>query len=101
MITEENRRELIDWISSLENQFMLQHLMELKNSTESDRIYMVSDQERIAIKEGIESFKKEGGVSHDEVLQLTKKKYPNLFKNKLKSFGQKRRSVTITPLLTI
>lgn len=82
MITEENRRELIDWISSLENQFMLERLMELKNSSESDKIYIVSDQERIAIKEGIVSIKKEGGVSHEEVMEMTKKKYPKLFKNK-------------------
>jgi hypothetical protein len=81
MITEANKKELIDWISSLENQSMLEHLIELKNSDKTEKIYMVSDLERIAIQEGIDSLEKEGGISDEEVTKITRKKYPHLFKH--------------------
>jgi hypothetical protein len=81
MITEANKRELIDWITSLENQSMLEHLMELKNSDETEKIYIVSDLERRAIQEGIDSLEKEGGIADEEVKKITKAKYPNLFKH--------------------
>jgi hypothetical protein len=81
MITAGEKQDLIDWITNLENQSLLQHLMELKNSIDSDKIYIVSDQERIAIKEGIDSLENEGGVSHEDVMKMTREKYPNLFKD--------------------
>ena len=81
MITEANKKELIDWISSLKNQSMLEHLIELKNSDKTEKIYMVSDLERIAIQEGIDSLEKEGGISDEEVTKITRKKYPHLFKH--------------------
>lgn len=81
MITEAAKRELIDWISTLENQSMLEHLMELKKSSETEKIYQVSDLEREAIQEGIKSLEEEGGISNEDVMKMTKKKYPNLFKH--------------------
>jgi hypothetical protein len=81
MITAGEKKDLIDWIINLENQSLLNYLMELKNSSDSDKIYIVSDQERIAIKEGIESIENEGGVSHEDVMKMTREKYPNLFKD--------------------
>jgi hypothetical protein len=81
MITAGEKQDLIDWIKNLENQSLLNYLMELKNSSDSDKIYIVSDQERIAIKEGIESLENEGGVSHKDVMKMTREKYPNLFKD--------------------
>jgi hypothetical protein len=81
MITAGEKQDLIDWITNLENQSLLNYLMELKNSSDSDKIYIVSDQERIAIKEGIESLENEGGVSHEDVMKMTREKYPNLFKD--------------------
>ncbi|MFN3999452.1 hypothetical protein [Algoriphagus sp.] len=81
MITAGEKQDLIDWITNLENQSVLNYLMELKNSNDSDKIYIVSDQERIAIKEGIESLENEGGVSHEDVMKMTREKYPNLFKD--------------------
>lgn len=81
MITEAEKRKLIDWISTLENQSMLEHLMELKKSSETEKIYQVSDLEREAIQEGIKSLEEEGGISNEDVMKMTKKKYPNLFKH--------------------
>lgn len=81
MITAEEKQDLIEWVKNLENQSLLNYLMELKNSSNSDKIYIVSDQERIAIKEGIESLENEGGVSHEDVMKMTREKYPNLFKD--------------------
>lgn len=81
MITEENKKELIDWINNLENLSMLEHLMELKNTCETEEIYRVSDLEREAIQDGIKSLEEEGGISHEDVMKMTKKKYPNIFKH--------------------
>lgn len=60
---------------------MLEHLMELKKSSETEKIYQVSDLEREAIQEGIKSLEEEGGISNEDVMKMTKKKYPNLFKH--------------------
>ena len=92
MITAEEKKELIEWVKNLENPLLLEHLMELKNSSDSDYVYIVSDQERIAIQEGIDSLENYGGVSHEEVIKMTKNKYPNLFKDKDESHLVKKSS---------
>jgi len=79
MITEAAKRELIDWISTLENQSMLEHLMELKNSNESEKIYQVSDLEREGIQKGLDDFKEGRVISHEDVKKETKAKYPRFF----------------------
>lgn len=80
MITAGEKQDLINWITNLENQSLLNYLIELKNSSDSEKIYIVSDQERIAIKAGIDSLENEGGISHEDVIKMTREKYPNLFK---------------------
>lgn len=81
MITEAAKRELIDWISILENQSMLEHLMELKKSSETEIIYNVSDLEREAIDAALKSIEEGKGVPHEEVTEKFRKKYPKIFKH--------------------
>jgi hypothetical protein len=81
MITEAAKRELIDWISTLENQSMLEHLMELKNSNESEKIYQVSDLEREGIDAALKSIEEGKGVPHEEVTAKFRKKYPKIFRH--------------------
>lgn len=81
MITEAAKRELIDWISILENQSMLEHLMELKKSSETEMIYNVSDLEREAIDAALKSIEEGKGVPHEEVTEKFRKKYPKIFKH--------------------
>lgn len=80
MITEDNKKELIDWITNLENQTMLEHLMELKNTGETEKIYYVSEAEREGIERGLEDLKEGRIKSHDEVKKELKSKYPPFFK---------------------
>ncbi len=81
MITEAAKKELIDWISTLENKSMLDHLMELKKSSETEKIYQVSDLEREAIDVALKSIEEGKGVSHEEVTEKFRKKYPKIFKH--------------------
>jgi hypothetical protein len=79
MITEDKKKELIDWISNLENQSMLEHLMELKNTDETEKIYYVSEAEREGIERGMKDLKEGRIKSHDEVKKDLKSKYPRFF----------------------
>lgn len=81
MITEDNKKELIDWITNLENQSMLEHLMELKNTDETEKIYFVSEAEREGIDAAIKSIEEGKGISHEEVTEKFRKKYPKIFKH--------------------
>ncbi len=81
MITEAKKRELIDWISTLKNQSMLEHLMELKNSNESEKIYHVSEPEKDAIDAALKSIDEGKGMPHEEVTEKFRKKYPKIFKH--------------------
>lgn len=80
MITEDKKKELIDWISSLENQSMLEHLMELKNSNETEKIYFVSEEEREGIERGLDDLKEGRVKAHENVKKELKSKYPRFFK---------------------
>jgi hypothetical protein len=79
MITEDKKKELIDWISNLENQSVLEHLMELKNTDETEKIYYVSEAEREGIERGMKDLKEGRIKSHDEVKKDLKSKYPRFF----------------------
>lgn len=81
MITEDKKKELINWISTLENQSMLEHLIELKNTDKTEKIYQVSDLEREAIDAAIKSIEEGKGISHEEVTEKFRKKYPKIFKH--------------------
>lgn len=80
MITEDNKKELIDWITNLENQSMLEHLMELKNTEETEKIYFVSEDEREGIERGLDDLKEGRVKSHENVKKELKSKYPRFFK---------------------
>jgi hypothetical protein len=80
MITAGEKQDLIDWITNLENQSLLQHLMELKAANESNEtIFQVSEQEREAIEIAMKSIDQGKGIPHDEVMKNMKTKYPKLF----------------------
>lgn len=77
MITAGEKQDLINWITNLENQSLLQHLIELKEANET--IFQVSDQEREAIEIALKSIDQGKGIPHDEVMKNMKVKYPKLF----------------------
>lgn len=79
MITEAEKRKLIDWISTLENQSLLEQLMELKKSSETEKIHIVSDVEREGIERGLNDLKDFRLKSQEDVKKEMKSKYPRFF----------------------
>ncbi len=79
MITEAEKRKLIDWISTLENQSLLEQLMELKKSSEAEKIHIVSDVEREGIERGLNDLKDFRLKSQEDVKKEMKSKYPRFF----------------------
>ena len=45
-------------------------------------VYTLSDEQEKAIDKALESVKKDGGMSHEEVMKETRKRFPQLFKNR-------------------
>lgn len=79
MITEAEKRKLIDWISTLENQSLLEQLMELKKSSETEKIHIVSNVEREGIERGLNDLKDFRLKSQEDVKKEIKSKYPRFF----------------------
>jgi RAB protein geranylgeranyltransferase component A len=81
MITSGEKRDLIDWITNLENQSLLKHLMELKAANESNEtVFQVSEQEREGINIGLDDWENGRTKTHKEMKDELKLKFPHLFK---------------------
>jgi len=80
MITAEEKQNLIDWITNLENQSLLQHILELKEAHESNEtIFQVSEPEREGIKRGLDDWENGRVKTHKEMKDELKLKFPHLF----------------------
>lgn len=81
MITPAEKQELIDWIKNLENQTLLQHLKDLKESEENEKeFYLVSEPEREGILKGLEDFANGRIKTNEDVKEEIRKKFPHFFK---------------------
>lgn len=80
MITAAEKQELIDWVKNLEDQTLLQHLKELKDSEDEKGNYMVSESEREGILRGLEDLANGRTKSHEEVQAELRQKFPHFFK---------------------
>ncbi len=45
-------------------------------------VYILSDKQEKAIDQALESVKKDGGMSHEQVMKETRKRFPQLFENR-------------------
>lgn len=52
----------------------------MQNAIQQKEHITLTDEEKAAIDKGLQSIKAGGVMSHEEVIKLTKKKYPKLFK---------------------
>jgi RAB protein geranylgeranyltransferase component A len=81
MMTLAEKQELIDWVKNLEDQTLLQHLKELKDSEESEKgAYLISEPEREGIMRGMEDLANGRVKTHEEVQAELREKFPHFFK---------------------
>ena len=78
MNTSDLKLELFRKIDNLNDEEIKRFYNPILSLLKSSEQYTLNSNEKEAIKEALEYSKKEKTLSHDEVIQEAKKKYPNL-----------------------
>ncbi len=81
MITAAEREELVEWVKNLEDAYILQQIKDLKMNEKNEFETNISDPEKAAIDQALESYQKGKFHTHREVQESIKKKFPELFKD--------------------
>lgn len=81
MITAVEREELVEWVKNLEDAYIIQQLIELKRNEEDEFETKISEAEKTAIDQALDSYYKGRFYTQDEVEKHLKKKFPQLFKD--------------------
>ena len=74
---EHDKLKLIHWITELRDNTVIEKLQKIMSSEQSEKL---SNNEKKAIDEAINSIDKKGTLSHNQVMEETKNRYSNLFK---------------------
>jgi flagellar biosynthesis regulator FlbT len=82
MKIESEKSKIIDWIKSLENETVIDHLKTLQKVSTQDQVYHLSKAEKQAVEIGLKSLNEEQTHTTEEVNDITRAKYPQLFKEK-------------------
>ncbi len=82
MKIESEKSKIIDWIKSLENETVIDHLKTLQKVSTQDQVYHLSQAEKQAVEIGLKSLSEEQTYTTEEVNDITRAKYPQLFKEK-------------------
>jgi aspartate carbamoyltransferase regulatory subunit len=82
MKIESEKSKIIDWIKSLENETVIDHLKTLQKVSNQNQIYRLSQAEKQAVEIGLKSLSEEQTYTTEEVNDITRAKYPQLFKEK-------------------
>lgn len=72
--------DIIQWLASVNDIRIIKQFILLKRSNEDTTFINLTQAEKDAIDEGLQSIKDGRFKSHEEVTEITKKKYPQLFK---------------------
>jgi predicted transcriptional regulator len=81
MITAAEREELVEWVKNLDDAYIIQQLIELKRNEEDEFETKISDAEKTAIDQALDSYQEGRFHTQDEVEKHLKKKFPQLFKD--------------------
>tara|TARA_R110000796_G_scaffold252645_1_gene390123 strand:+ start:5798 stop:6040 length:243 start_codon:yes stop_codon:yes gene_type:complete len=79
MDIQAEKRDLIQWLSGLNDLRMIKLVGALRKASEADSGSKLTKAEIAAIDQGLRSIKEGKVKSHDDVMELTKKEFPNLF----------------------
>jgi hypothetical protein len=71
---------LIQWLAGINDSQIISRFQALKRTSEQTASEAMSPAEKDAIRQGLQSVKAGKTKSHEEVTQLTREKYPQLFK---------------------
>lgn len=80
MNIQTEKLELIEWIIQQENTSLLQQLIDIKKTFEDPKVEL-SNHEKQAVQEAVDTIKSQGTISHEEVIEETKQRYAHLFKS--------------------
>lgn len=74
--------DIIRWLAGVNDSKVIRQFMLLKKSSEEMVSVNLTSAEKEAIDKGIESIRENRFKSHEEVTEITQKKYSHLFKSK-------------------
>jgi hypothetical protein len=80
MNIQSDKLDLIQWLVSVNDSKIIRQFVMLKRQNEERSAGNISQDEKNAIDKGLESIRDGRTNSHDAVTQLTREKYPKLFK---------------------
>ncbi|MCE7055493.1 hypothetical protein LZF95_12470 [Algoriphagus sp. AGSA1] len=82
MKIDSEKSKIIDWIRSLENETVIDHLKTLQKVSFPNQIYQLSQAEKEAVDIGLKSLDEERSYTNEEVSDIMRAKYPQLYKGK-------------------
>ncbi|HPH46530.1 MAG TPA: hypothetical protein PLJ60_02815 [Chryseolinea sp.] len=80
MDIQAEKLDLIKWLEGINDSNIIRQVSALRMSTEKVSTVKLSKAEKEAIDEGLQSIKQGNYKSHKEVMEITHKKFPQLFK---------------------
>lgn len=75
---QKEKLELIHWISKLQDNSVIKEIKEIMNNFKKSSL---SKEQKDAIDEALISIERNGTISHNQVMEETKMRYPHLFKD--------------------
>jgi hypothetical protein len=73
---QNDKLNIINWISQLQDYSLLEKVKSLMSSSDE---CLLSNEQKKAIDEGIQSIETNGTISHNIVMEETKKRFPHLY----------------------
>jgi hypothetical protein len=73
---QNDKLSIINWMSQLEDFSIVEKVKSIMSSPET---YSVSDEQKNAIDEALESIETKGTTPHNVVMEETKKRFPHLY----------------------
>jgi len=73
---QNDKLSIINWMSQLEDFSIVEKVKSIMSSPET---YSVSDEQKNAINEALESIETKGTTPHNVVMEETKKRFPHLY----------------------
>jgi predicted transcriptional regulator len=80
MNIQTEKLDIIQWLAGVNESKVIRQFMLLKRTNEETTSIVLSEAEKQAIDKGIQAIEAGRVESHEEVMESTKKKYPQLFK---------------------
>ena len=80
MDIEAEKSNLIKWLEGINDGKIIRQFSALRKSTETTAAEKLSQAEKDAIDKGLQSIKDGKYKSNEEVKEITRKKYPHVFK---------------------